>query len=606
MIRAASVARAKRTFRRRRQRSVPGRRHPIEATESYDACGAWGVRSRRAARSRREMVSVRSAASSNQLLAGLGTIGIGVLLALLINVGSAQLSLVKVAFILGGFALLIPTMVLKEPKAYWLFLLVFTIPFDISKLLSAWLIEPGALVDMYGQPASGTTGVELYLTDIVLMAMLLPWLAQICLRQQKLYVPKLAYFFVCYLVWTVFVSLINARSSYLAIFELLRQTLYFLFFLYLINNLTTRPQFRSAIAAMFLGFAIGASTVIVFFQLGIGTESSIFARLHDVEVSNSKGHAYKPGATAAENDTLTLNDMKRRFGPAGHGDGSQIKRSQGMFRHPAIAANLCGLMLPIVLAYLVAARTNRDRLLLSVVFALGIAALALTFSRAGAIGFAAGMLAFLAVGAWSGLISRRVLIPSTIALAVAIVASIPLLLVYFGARPGSFLMRFYLFEAALQGYSEHPILGVGLNNATVAMKAGRQALIDSGIPMPKTESADSFYLVLLTEVGPLGFLLFFLFFGNIVRTALGAMREVLTDLTPLLVGLVAGLASLATQNLADDTLGGHAISATLWLFAGLMIAAARHIQAATQSSPAAGHAGSVARWSGPRPVSYSR
>ena len=38
--------------------------------------------------------------------------------------------------------------------------------------------------------------------------------------------------------------------------------------------------------------------------------------------------------------------------------------------------------------------------------------------------------------------------------------------------------------------------------------------------MPRTESADSFYLVLLTEVGPLGFILFFLFFGKIVMIAL--------------------------------------------------------------------------------------
>ena len=48
----------------------------------------------------------------------------------------------QVAFILGGFALLIPTVVMKHPKAYWLFLLVVSIPFDISKWLSTWLVDP--------------------------------------------------------------------------------------------------------------------------------------------------------------------------------------------------------------------------------------------------------------------------------------------------------------------------------------------------------------------------------------------------------------------------------------------------------------------------------
>ena len=139
-------------------------------------------------------------------------------------------------------------------------------------------------------------------------------------------------------------------------------------------------------------------------------------------------------------------------------------------------------------------------------------------------------------------------------------------------------MRFYLFEAALQGYAQHPFFGVGLNNATAAMKAGRQALIAVGIPMPPTESADSFYLVTLTEVGPLGFALFFAFFGGAVLVAIRAMREVAPDLKPLLLGMPAGLASLSIQNIADDNLAGHSISATLWLFAALIIAIARHVQ----------------------------
>jgi hypothetical protein len=59
------------------------------------------------------------------------------------------------------------------------------------------------------------------------------------------------------------------------------------------------------------------------------------------------------------------------------------------------------------------------------------------------------------------------------------------------------------------------------------------------------------------------------------------------DLKPLLVGIVAGFASLATQNLADDTLGGHAISAMLWLLVGLIVIIARFIQAEARSSLAA-------------------
>jgi O-antigen ligase len=160
--------------------------------------------------------------------------------------------------------------------------------------------------------------------------------------------------------------------------------------------------------------------------------------------------------------------------------------------------------------------------------------------------------------------------------------------IYFGTRPESFSMRFNLFQAALQAYSQHPILGVGLNNSTGAMSAGKQEMRDMGIRVPAAESADSYYLAVLTEVGPVGFVLFFGFFGKIVMIALRAMREVAIDLKPLLVGIVAGLVSLATQSLADEPMAGHAVSGLLWLFAALIVAIARDVQVEPRPSSVGG------------------
>ena len=81
--------------------------------------------------------------------------------------GHDLIDIAKVAFLLGGFALLIPTNIMVEdPQPHWLFLLVFSFPFDISK----WLSSPEAseqLVDTYRMPAS-VTSVELFLTDVVI------------------------------------------------------------------------------------------------------------------------------------------------------------------------------------------------------------------------------------------------------------------------------------------------------------------------------------------------------------------------------------------------------------------------------------------------------
>jgi O-Antigen ligase len=262
-----------------------------------------------------------------------------------------------------------------------------------------------------------------------------------------------------------------------------------------------------------------------------------------------------------------------------------------MFRHPAIAASLCGLTLPIVLAYLIAARKDRDRILFFIVYAWGLIALLLTFSRAGLAGFMLGTLVVFAVGGWSGLISRRVLTLGAVTLILAAALSMPLLLVYFGTRPEAFSMRFNMAEAALQGYAQHPILGVGLNNGTAAMREGKQELRDIGIPMPPAESADSYYLAILIEVGPVGFVLFFGFFGKIVMIAFRETREVAIDMKPLLVGIVAGLASLATQSAADEPLAGHAISGMLWLFVALIVVIVRYTQGETRPTAGA-HAAS--------------
>jgi O-Antigen ligase len=519
-------------------------------------------------------------ATSSRLLAGFGIVGIGLVAALAIDMALSSLSPAKVAFILGGCALLIPMMVLEDPKAYGLFLLVLSIPFDISK----WLSDPEVtqnIVDTYGNPMSGTSSLEIYLTDVVLVAMLLPWLARVCLRRETLYFPKIGYLFVFYLAWALLVSLINATSLFLSMVELCRQTLYFLSFVYLINNVSTPLQFRSVVWAVFLGLIIGAGTVIVFFERGIGTDTVAFASLHDESAAVGPAQTHKNKKESAPEDlTVSVNpDGGRNLGSMGRETGSEIKRSQGMFRHPAIAAGLCVLTLPIVLGYIIGARSSGSRILFFLVYAWGLVALLLTFSRAGLVGLIVGIPVFFAVAAWSGLISRGVLRFFAIALAVILVISIPVMTIYFNTRPGATTMRLVMFEAAIQAYSEHPVLGVGLNNSSAAMKTSRQETRDLGIQIPATEPADSYYLAVLMEVGPVGSILFFVFFGKIVMMALRSVREAPAEVKPLLVGMVAGLAAVATQSIADGPLAGHAVSGILWLFAALIVVIARNTQA---------------------------
>jgi hypothetical protein len=521
-------------------------------------------------------------ATSAKLIGGFGIVGLGVLAALATDLAVTSLSLPKLAFLLGGFVLLLPTIVVRDPQAYWLFLLVFTFPFDINK----WLSSPEAseqLVDTYGMPASGIASVELFLTDIVLIVMVTPWLARVCLRKEEIYFPRIGHLFILYLAWGMIAALINAASFSLSLFALWRQLLYFLSFLYLINNVSTPLRLRCVVWALLLGFIVGAGTVIVWFERGIGTDTVAFASLHD-QGGEQAGQSHKIGKKNTDPEVLTLGDSTRTFEFREPGQGS-IKRSQGIFTHPAIPACLSGIILQVVLGYLIAAKSSVYRVLFSIVYVWGLIALVLTFSRGGAIGFVVGTLVFIAASSWSGLISRSVMRLVAVALTSAAIITVPLLLIYFGARPESFSMRFNLFEAELKAYSQHPLLGVGLNNATAAMKAERQELKDLGIPISQTEAADSYHLAMLAEVGPIGMIILYVFFGKILMIALRKMREAEADIKPLLVGMVAGLGALATQSIADEPVAGHAVACIAWLFAALIISIARCTKAETRSSP---------------------
>src|SRR5216683_1269263 len=211
-----------------------------------------------------------------RLSSGYAIIVIGALVAIVtvLVLGLSLLRPVLLAFAFGGLVLLIPPLVMRDPRAYWLFLLVLSMPFDVSKRTTTWLVQPFDLYREFGMPATGTLSLDFYLTDVILVAMLLPWLARLCLRQDRIYFPKIGYTFVLYLAWALIISLIGAKSFYLSIFEWCREVLYFVAFIYIINNIITRSQLRAVIVGLFVGLAIASGTVISFFDIGIGTEAT--------------------------------------------------------------------------------------------------------------------------------------------------------------------------------------------------------------------------------------------------------------------------------------------------------------------------------------------
>ena len=483
-------------------------------------------------------------------------LAIGALIAAAIVSAPTLLGPAKVGFALCGMLLLIPAVLVRDPRAYGLFLLVVSIPIDVSMHTTKWLAHPDVLFQEFGMPASGTLGVDLYLTDVVLIAMLLPWLAELWRRERELYFPSAAYIAILYFAWALIVSLLEAKSVYLAIFELSRQILYFVFFVYICNNVVTPAQFRAVLMGFFVGLVLESAAVIAFFQLGIGTETDVFSDL-------LYGSTASPG-------TLTV---------AQTGSWSKVSRSAGTFAHPSHAAYYFEYILPTVLACLMTARHTRERIVYGFMMAAGSVGLVMTFSRSGMIGFVFSSGLFFVIARWSRLISQRVFTLCVAIVALLAVMSTPLLIEYLDFRPEAVSIRWRLIEEAKNAFLKEPFTGAGLNNSSAATEGSRAIVLTTkGSSAYRMTVVHNYYLIVLIEVGLIGFALFFGFFWQTVVNAFRYMRAAELQLRLLAAGIVSALAGVAVHNMADP-FGGHSNLAMLWLHAGLIFAICHEVRA---------------------------
>ncbi len=239
--------------------------------------------------------------------------------------------------------------------------------------------------------------------------------------------------------------------------------------------------------------------------------------------------------------------------------------------------------LPIVLACAISERIRQRRIIYATLFAVGCIALILTFSRSGLVGFMCGLVAFLPISRWAGLISRRAFENGMIVLIAAIAIGAPLVVVYLASRPEAAHFRLGLIDKGLKSFWDNPLFGSGMNNSTAVMEGGRRVLPNGQRAI--LEKLHLHYLVILVEDGLIGFILFFGFFIQIARKALRTMPFAEGDAKPVLVGIVTAMIGIAIQNFGDP-FQGHVTSAMLWFYCGLVVAIERRFQAFPRPAPA--------------------
>jgi O-antigen ligase len=243
-------------------------------------------------------------------------------------------------------------------------------------------------------------------------------------------------------------------------------------------------------------------------------------------------------------------------------DGSVIGRVQGAFVHPNKYGVYLATLIPLAASFALARRSpTRLRWLGAGALALAVPALAFSFSRGAMVGLAVGSLIWLAV------VRPRVAPVAALAvIAAAVILAPGTLKERFEPEgtEGDIAVRRDIWGAALDIYSDHPLLGAGVNNFRVAYaelpstldSASQRRLlyVDAAAASAIPYHAHNVYLNVLAEEGIVGLAAFLL----VALAALGVLYRASRVRDPVSravgLGIGAGAMTWAVRSFVDVAL----------------------------------------------------
>jgi len=493
-------------------------------------------------------------------LGPLAAIPAGLVIGALCAFSSAQKPIVLFLF-LGALLVLLPTFFSPDVRLYWLSVYLFALQFDVKKTL----LDGLAVIEALKLDAWPWVFVpEIMVSDLPLLVLLGLWLYDLKSQGKPLWIPRISGFALAFLGWAA-LSLLAAPSRYLGVIELVRQSKFVLVYLYAANNLDSDRKLRRMWLMLSLMILLqGATTTYRFaFQFYEPFFGDLFGRSSPLDMRHF---------ILDPTGTTWLRGLHNSFGTTMSG---------------AVTAQ--NLLLALPLAFLGFTRNpliNR-RLACFLVFLVGMAGLLLTASRASAVGGFVALFFCYWVGIRRGYISPRpaLLLGAASVLVFAVVG--PLGYEYFSRKTGNVEIRLEQYATAWAMFEAHPLVGVGLNNSVVdARRYGRYSFSLNDVRNRTYETPiHSFPLVLLTEVGSVGFLLYF---GMLVGVGWKAWRlsrssvrpELAFTATALLVALIGLEVALLPNPLFDD-----GVQSLTWFYLGVIMALERR---ASDSLPITG------------------
>jgi O-antigen ligase len=202
-------------------------------------------------------------------------------------------------------------------------------------------------------------------------------------------------------------------------------------------------------------------------------------------------------------------------------------------------------LLPLTLAFAFVPSAGLLRVASLTCFALGGAALYLTYSRGGLIVAMLGTGMFLFLQFLGGQMQRKTFITMIVVGLLGLGAATPYLFKFFTSRPGFFQIRLDHLRHGVAFAADSPLVGMGVNNFNVAVREKDRAGVFSTMPI------HNHYLRLVVETGVLGLALQLLFLFAIIRQGYRSIFSSDPFLAITATALVAGVLSILVYWMDD-------------------------------------------------------
>ena len=251
-------------------------------------------------------------------------------------------------------------------------------------------------------------------------------------------------------------------------------------------------------------------------------------------------------------------------------------RVESFFDNPNTFAQVLILLLPLVLALVLSSRSWWGRLMAAGVFAVGVLALGMTYSRASWVGIACCMVVM--VFLW-----RPSLIPLFALLCCAAVPLLPesiwnRILTITNFNDSSTSSRFSLYEAALNVIREQPVSGAGLGTAATQAFIKDHNLYRGAAPFVH---AHNFYLQVWIEMGLLGVIGFVSsLLWNIKRAAHAVRHSEASFARTLTCAAASALCGAMVCGLADYLWNYPRVMCIFWFVFAMALAGTKVLRAA--------------------------